>query len=102
MSTRYETCPTCATQTSISVCDNCGNDIPPGTNPTVSARVWNASVGGFDSLELCETCSGQDLNILAIINPPTPEPTEPTPVPQPEQPSEPAPTPTDAGATDGQ
>lgn len=75
MATRYATCPTCQTQSSISVCDNCKTDIPAGTAPTVSARVWDNNLGGFLSVDLCETCAGQDVNLVALVTPPTDQPT---------------------------
>lgn len=95
MATRYDTCPTCQTQSSVSVCDNCKTDIPTGETPAVSGRVWDATLGGFLSVDLCKVCADTPVNLVALIT---------TPAPEPEQPEggdpEPGSDPTDAGATD--
>ncbi|MET8571791.1 hypothetical protein [Streptomyces sp. NPDC004783] len=104
MATRYDTCPTCSTQTGVNVCDNCKNDIPSGEVPAMSGRVWNATLGGFLTVDLCSTCTGQDVNLGALVStPPSEEPTEPTPPGETGQTGETSqpegPTSTDTGAT---
>ncbi|MBJ6623587.1 hypothetical protein [Streptomyces sp. DHE17-7] len=77
MATRYDTCPTCSTQTGVNVCDNCQQDIPVGTTPAVSGRVWNPNIEGYVGVDLCETCTAQDVNLLAVVTAPTTD--QPTP-----------------------
>jgi len=72
MGTRYDTCPTCQNQTGVSVCDNCKTDIPAGQTPAMSGRVWDPNLEGFVSVDLCATCTGQNVNLVAVVTTPPP------------------------------
>ncbi|RSN55608.1 hypothetical protein DMH12_15435 [Streptomyces sp. WAC 04229] len=73
MATRYDPCPTCTTQIATNFCDNCLNHIPQDVPPAVTGRVWHPGRQGFVSVDLCATCTGQDVNLLAVVTAPTDE-----------------------------
>ncbi|KPC73468.1 hypothetical protein ADL27_52085 [Streptomyces sp. NRRL F-6602] len=77
MSTRYDTCPTCNSQTSTMVCNNCKQDFGQNVAPAVSGRVWNPQIQGYVAVDLCETCTALDVNLLDIILADTPTPSDP-------------------------
>ena len=72
MATRYDPCPTCSTQISTNYCDNCKQDMPQGSSPAVTGRVWNPDIQGYVAVDLCATCTGQDVNLLAVVTTPPP------------------------------
>lgn len=66
MATRINTCPTCGSQTTITMCDNCGNDIPTNTDPDVSGRVWDPNSQNYLPIVLCNACADLSLDIRAV------------------------------------
>lgn len=69
MATRVDTCPTCHAETATTVCDNCGSDIPQGTDPAVSGRVWDPATQAFRAVVLCDTCADLPISLRSIVTP---------------------------------
>lgn len=66
MANRTETCPTCNAQTTITMCDNCHNDIPADTTPAVSGRVWDPDGQRYLPVTLCGDCADLPLTVRSV------------------------------------